>query len=442
MKLPSPVVKLLADLHGAGHQAFLAGGCVRDHLLGRESKDIDIATSARPEELKALFPGSQLVGAHFGVIIVPTEGGWTEIATFRTDGSYGDGRRPDAVTFATAEEDAARRDFTINGLFYDPETDRILDYVGGQADLAARTLRAIGEARERFREDHLRLLRAIRFATVLDFEIEPGTWAALSEAAPLIGKISPERIRDELDRIWRSAQRVRGFDLLVASGLMAEILPEILALKGCEQPPQFHPEGDVFVHTRLMLSYLPAEASLPLVLSVLFHDIGKPATQTRDAETGRIRFNGHDRVGAEMTGAVLRRLKYSNEVIDAVIPAVANHMNFIGVKEMKTSTLKRFLARPHIDDELALHRVDCLGSNGRLDNYEFLLAKRAEFAEAKQPLIPPPLVTGRDLIAEGRRPGPAFSQLLHQIQTLQLEGSLGSREEALQWLAAQPLEET
>lgn len=434
MILPDSISQLLSHLHEAGYEAYLAGGCVRDHLLNRPSKDFDIATSARPDQIKALFPGSQLVGAHFGVIMVPTAGRWTEIATFRTDGSYGDGRRPDSVTFATAEQDAARRDFTINGLFYAPQTAQILDYVGGQVDLAAKCLRAIGDAASRFQEDHLRLLRALRFACVLDFEIEPATWAAICQCSALIRKISPERIRDELDKIWISPQRVRGFDLLVASGLMAEILPEILDLQGCEQPPQFHPEGDVFVHTRLMLSHLPADASLPLVLSVLFHDIAKPATQTFDEVDGRIRFNGHDKLGAEMTEPILRRLKYSNEVIDAVIPAVANHMNFIGVKQMKTSTLKRFLARPHIEDELALHRVDCLGSNGRLDNYDFLLAKRAEFAASPQPLIPPPLVTGRDLIALGHAPGPGFSKLLNHLQTLQLEGTLTNREEALAWL--------
>jgi poly(A) polymerase len=236
MILPDSISQLLSRLHETGYEAYLAGGCVRDHLLNRPSKDFDIATSARPDKVKALFPGSQLVGAHFGVIIVPTAGRWTEIATFRTDGSYGDGRRPDSVTFATAEEDAARRDFTINGLFYDPQTAQILDHVGGQVDLAAKCLRAIGDAASRFQEDHLRLLRALRFACVLDFEIEPATWAAICQCSALIRKISPERIRDELDKIWLSPQRVRGFDLLVASGLMAEILPEILDLQGCEQP--------------------------------------------------------------------------------------------------------------------------------------------------------------------------------------------------------------
>jgi len=432
--LPPHILELIHRLHQAGHQAFLAGGSVRDHLLERESKDHDIATSATPKQIAALFPGSQLVGAHFGVVIVPAAGSrWVEVATFRTDGSYGDGRRPQTVTFSTPEEDAQRRDFTINGLFFDPETGTLIDHVGGQADLHAKILRAIGHPAARFQEDHLRLLRAVRFAATLGFTIEPATWAAVQACAPLITQISPERIRDELDRLWLSPHRQRGFDLLVDSGLMAQILPEILALQGCEQPPQFHPEGDVFVHTRLMLSLLPPDASLPLVLSVLFHDIAKPATQTIDADTGRIRFNGHDKLGAEMTEAILRRLKYANDIIDATTAAVANHMHFIGVQQMRTATLKRFLARPHIDDELALHRADCLGSNGLLDNYDFLQQKRTEFATTQEPLIPPPLLNGRDLIALGWTPGPHFTGLLHAAQTLQLEGILTTKEEAIAW---------
>lgn len=434
MELPPALLTLIHRLRDAGHQALLAGGCVRDHLLGLPCKDYDIATSALPEQVAALFPGSRLVGAHFGVVIVRCGDAWVEVATFRTDGSYGDGRRPDAVTFATAEEDAQRRDFTVNGLFYDPLAGVTIDHVGGRADLDARVLRAIGDPAARFQEDHLRLLRAVRFATTLGFTIEPATWSAVVTLAPLIAKVSIERVREELDKIWRSPQRGRGFDRLLESGLMAVILPEILDLKGCEQPPEYHPEGDVLVHTRLMLEHLPADASLPLVLSVLLHDIAKPATRTVDAGTGRIRFNGHDQLGATMAEAILRRLKYSNDVIDAVVAAVAHHMQFIGVQKMRASTLKRFLARPQMDDELALHRADCLGSNGRLDNYDFLLAKRAEFAAAPQPLIPPPLLTGRDLIALGHPPGPAFARVLSDLQTLQLEGTLSTREDALAWL--------
>jgi tRNA nucleotidyltransferase/poly(A) polymerase len=432
--LPPHILEIIHRLHQDGHLAYLAGGSVRDFLLNRDSKDHDIATSANPTQIAKLFPGSQLVGAHFGVVIVPASGKrWVEVATFRTDGSYGDGRRPESVSFSTPEQDAERRDFTINGLFYDPESSTLIDHVNGQSDLKAQLIRAIGEPAARFQEDHLRLLRAIRFATTLGFSIEPATWSALQKAAPLITKISPERIRDELDRIWLSPHRQTGFDLLVHSGLMAHILPEILNLQGCEQPPQFHPEGDVFVHTRLMLSKLPPDASLPLVLSVLFHDIAKPATQTIDPDTGRIRFNGHDKLGAEMTDTILRRLKYSNDIIEATTAAVANHMHFIGVQQMRASTLKRFLARPHIEDELELHRVDCLGSNGLLDNYEFLLQKRTEFASSPQPLIPPPLLTGRDLIALGLPPGPAFTAILHDAQSLQLEGTLTTKQDALNW---------
>jgi tRNA nucleotidyltransferase/poly(A) polymerase len=432
--LPPHILEIIHRLHQDGHLAYLAGGSVRDFLLNRDSKDHDIATSANPTQIAKLFPGSQLVGAHFGVVIVPASGKrWVEVATFRTDGSYGDGRRPESVSFSTPEQDAERRDFTINGLFYDPESSALIDLVNGQSDLNAQLIRAIGEPTARFQEDHLRLLRAIRFATTLSFTIEPATWSALQKAAPLIAKISPERIRDELDRIWLSPHRQTGFDLLVHSGLMAYILPEILNLQGCEQPPQFHPEGDVFVHTRLMLSKLPPDASLPLVLSVLFHDIAKPATQTIDPDTGRIRFNGHDKLGAEMTDAILRRLKYANDIIEATTAAVANHMHFIGVQQMRASTLKRFLARPHIEDELELHRVDCLGSNGLLDNYEFLQQKRTEFANSPEPLIPAPLLTGRDLISLGLPPGPAFTAILHDAQSLQLEGTLTTKQDALNW---------
>ena len=293
-----------------GHVAYFAGGCVRDLVRGRAPKDIDIATDARPEEVQKIFPRTYAVGAHFGVIVVLKGGMQFEVATFRSEGAYLDGRRPSEVRFSTAEEDAQRRDFTINGMFYDPLTDQVIDFVGGRADLEARLVRAIGNPEERFAEDRLRLLRAVRFATVLEFEIEEQTWAALVRQAQSIQQISAERIRDELVRIFLAPQRARGWDLLDTSGLMRAILPELEALKGCEQPPQFHPEGDVFKHTRIMLELLPEKVSLPLVLSVLFHDIGKPPTASVDAD-GRIRFNGHDRVGAEMTEAIMQRLRFS-----------------------------------------------------------------------------------------------------------------------------------
>ncbi len=430
--------RIVQTLVKAGYQAVFAGGCVRDALLGKEPKDYDIATNARPEEVQALFPKSVAVGAHFGVIIVRQGGFQFDVATFRRDGSYKDGRRPDSVEFTSAEEDAKRRDFTVNGIFYDPINGKHLDYVGGREDLQARRLCAIGDAGTRFQEDHLRLLRAVRFATVLGFDIEAKTWEALCDKSAEIKSISPERVREELVKIFLHPQRVRGFDLLVESGLMEAVLPEILVLKGCEQPPQFHPEGDVFVHTRIMLDLLPEEASLPLVLSVLFHDIAKPATFQVD-ETGRIRFNTHDKVGAEMTGEILRRLKFSNHVIDPTVEAVANHMVFKDVQKMRVSKLKRFMARPNFEDEMELHRVDCTSSHGMLDNYGFLRAKQEEFAAETEPLIPKPLINGHDLMALGLTPGPKLGELLTAIQNLQLEGALHTSEDALNWLKSQGL---
>lgn len=430
--MEAAAVAIIRELRAAGHEACFAGGCVRDLLRGVAPKDFDIATSARPEEILRLYPKADAIGAHFGVMLVKRGGHAYEVATFREDGDYHDGRRPASVTFSDAVADARRRDFTINGMFYDPVAGEVIDHVGGRADLGARLIRAIGHPRDRFREDYLRLLRAIRFATLLEFEIEPGTWEAIREVAPHITDISPERIREELDKIWKSPRRLRGFDLLVESGLMQAILPEILDLQGCEQPPQFHPEGDVFVHTRLMLSLLPPDASLPLVLSVLFHDIAKPATFTRDPADGRIRFHGHDQLGAEMTEAILRRLRYPNAVIDATVSGVAHHMRFKDVTKMRTATLKRFMAREHFADELELHRVDCLGSNGLLGNHEYLLAKQREFSAA--PLLPKWFLQGGDLIARGIRPGPALGELLTEAHDLQLDGTHATREEALAWL--------
>ncbi len=425
---------IVARLRAAGHVAYFAGGCVRDLVRGKAPKDIDIATAARPEAVQKIFPRTYAVGAHFGVIVVLENGMQFEVATFRADGAYLDGRRPVEVHFASAEEDAARRDFTINGMFFDPGAEQVIDFVGGRADLEARVLRAIGDPAQRFAEDRLRMLRAVRFATTLEFEIEPATWSALQAAAATIREISAERVREELVRIFLSPQRARGWDLLDASGLMAAVLPELEAMKGCEQPPQFHPEGDVFKHTRIMLELLPAEVSLPLVLSVLFHDIGKPRTSAVD-ENGRIRFNGHDRLGAEMTEALMERLRFSRMEIEATVEAVRQHMVFKDVPKMRVAKLKRFMARPHFEDELELHRVDCASSHGLLDNYEFLLAKREEFSQ--EPIIPPPLVRGDDLIALGFRPGPKFGEILEAVETRQLEGALRSREEALAWVRAE-----
>ena len=423
--------KIVRRLREAGHQALFAGGCVRDSLMGKTPHDFDIATSARPEQVQALFPRTIAVGAQFGVILVVEEGRDYQVATFRSDGTYLDGRHPRSVSFTTPEGDARRRDFTINGLFYDPIEGKVLDFVGGREDLETRTLRAIGNPAERFAEDRLRLLRAVRFATVLDFAIEPDTWNALCAAVETIHDVSAERIRDELVKIFASPQRLRGFDLLDASGLMEELLPEIEPLRGCEQPPDFHPEGDVFVHTRLMLALLPKDASVLLVLATLFHDLGKPPTMERD-QTGRIRFSGHESVSAQMTGKIMRRLRFSNEEIEATTAMVQNHMVFKDVRNMRVSRLKRFLARPTFDDELELHRIDCLASHGNLDNYEFL--KRRSEDLANEPLIPPPLVTGHDLIALGWKPGPKFKAVLDAVQVRQLEGVLRTREEAITWV--------
>jgi tRNA nucleotidyltransferase/poly(A) polymerase len=422
----------LADrLRAAGHIAYFAGGCVRDLVRGQTPKDVDIATDARPEEVQKIFRRTYAVGAHFGVVVV-LENDWQfEVATFRSDGAYLDGRHPVAVNFSSPEEDARRRDFTINGMFYDPPNDVVIDFVGGRQDLKARLVRAIGDPAQRFAEDRLRLLRAVRFAAVLDFEIEAATWEAIVRAAGTIGEISAERIRDELVRIFLSAHRTRGWDLLDASGLMKQILPELEALKGCKQPPQFHPEGDVFQHTRLMLQLLPNDVSLPLILSVLFHDIGKPPTSSVD-EKGRIRFNGHDRIGAEMTEGLMHRLRFSRAEIDATVEAVRQHMVFKDVPNMRIARLKRFMARPTFADELELHRVDCASSHGMLDNYEFLQRKQGELSN--EPIIPPPFVRGDDLIALGLKPGPSFGEILEAVETRQLEGTLRDREEALAWV--------
>jgi len=422
-------------LQQAGHTAYFAGGCVRDELLGVAPKDYDIATDATPEEVQKLFPKSHAVGAHFGVIVVREGGENFEIATFRTDGSYGDGRRPDKVEFSTPQEDAQRRDFTVNGMFLDPVTGSVIDFVGGLVDLRERRLRAIGDAAARFREDHLRLMRAVRFATVLGYNIEPDTWAAVGANAESITRISAERTRDELVKILLHPQRLRGFDLLAESRLLFHILPEMEALKGCTQPPEFHPEGDVWIHTRLMLGLLPETVSLPLVLSVLFHDIAKPATWTCDPAEGRIRFNGHDKLGAEMTEVILRRLRFSNDVIEATVEAVTNHMKFMHIQDMRTSRLKRWMASPTFPDELQLHRADCLGSHGMLDNFEFVLARQDEFANA--PVIPPRLLDGHELIALGYPPGPDLGKILTAVQDAQLEGVVGSKEEAVAWVTAQ-----
>jgi putative nucleotidyltransferase with HDIG domain len=423
---------IVQRLQEHGYVAYFAGGCVRDALLGVPPKDIDIATSASPGQVQGLFHRTIPVGIQFGVVRVLASEMEFEVATFRSDGLYLDGRRPSEVRFSTPEEDAVRRDFTINGMFYDPFNGRVIDYVNGRQDLSGKLIRAIGQPSKRFAEDRLRMLRAIRFASTLGFEMESATWLAIKAEALEIERVSPERIREELLKILGSPHRLRGFDLLDQSGLLAVILPEVEALKGCDQPEQFHPEGDVFVHTRLMLGLLAPKASGSQIFAVLLHDIGKPPTRSFDPIDQRIRFNGHDRVGAEMAEKVMTRLRFPRHEIDSVVDAVRNHMVFKDVQQMRPARLRRFMARPHFGIELELHRIDCAGSHGDLENYQFLVDKASEFA--REPLIPAPLVRGDDLIFMGLTPGPKIGELLEAVQTAQLEGEITTRAEALEFL--------
>ena len=419
----------MAKLQQGGFVAYWAGGCVRDRLLGRVPKDYDIATNARPEEVQALFPrATGLTGNCFGVVRVNDANGEPfETATFRQDGEYSDGRRPDSVTFASEEIDAQRRDFTINGMFYDPVAGRLIDYVGGQADLEKRLVRAIGEASHRFQEDHLRLLRAVRFATVLSFSIETETMSAIKKLAPTIKTVSPERIRDELNKIMGSNRPQIGLDLLDQSGLLGEILPDISCMHGVEQPPQFHPEGDVYEHVRLMLTKMN-QANLHLALGILFHDVGKKPTSKVD-ENGRIRFNEHESVGARMTEEIMTALRYDNKTTALVQELVQHHMQFKDVQRMRPSTLKKMMQRPTFELELELHRIDCSSSHGELENYRFLQDQLKTLSSEE--INPPPLVNGNDLLAMGLTPGKAVGQILDAIKIAQLENQIETRADAL-----------
>jgi len=429
-------IETIGTLRSHGFTALLVGGCVRDRLLGIAPKDFDIATSALPSEIARLFPRSQMVGAHFGVsLLVETPGIEVEIATFRSEGAYSDGRRPDDVAFVSDPSlDARRRDFTINGLFEEPLSGEIFDYVGGRADLFDKRIRAIGDAALRFEEDHLRMLRAVRFAARLSFNIEESTLAAIQHQARQISRISAERIRDELTRILTEGNARRGLELLDAAGLLLPLLPEVKAFQGVEQPPEFHPEGDVWTHVLLMLEQLrkPAPA---LAWGVLLHDVGKPPTFRR---ADRIRFDGHAEVGAAMSEKILERLKFPSSEVEQICSLVANHMRFKDIHKMRVSTLKRFLRLPHFEEHLELHRLDCLSSNRRTEAYEYAQSKLTEFG--KEELRPPGLITGDDLIAAGYRPGPNFKQALGSVETAQLEGEIHSKEQALA-LAFQILKE-
>ena len=423
--------RICRTLRDRGHQAYLVGGCVRDILLGREPVDYDVATDATPERILELFPGSLAVGAKFGVVVIIDESAQVEVATFRSDIGYSDGRHPDRVEFTPSpEQDVQRRDFTINGLLLDPFSNEVLDFVGGQKDLKAGIIRAIGNPAQRFQEDKLRMVRAVRFAARFRYAIESATFLAITKLAPEILQVSAERIRDELTKILTEGAVRRGFELLDETRLLPEVLPEIARMKGVEQPPQFHPEGDVWTHTLLMLEQLPASCSPTLAWGVLLHDVGKPPTFTPPSgPNGRIRFDRHVEVGAKMTEDICGRLRFSNDEIAQISALVANHLRFKDVGQMKLSTLKRFVRLPKFDEHLELHRLDCLSSHRNLDAYNFVRKFIAE-TPAEQ-VRPPRLLSGEDLKALGYPPGPRFKEILAALEDAQLNGTIHNREEAL-----------
>jgi len=442
-------ISIVQALRQSGFQAYLVGGCVRDLLLGREPKDYDVATDATPRQVMDIFPETYAVGAQFGVVLVPAPNGGAasasadvsskahavEVATFRSDIGYSDGRHPDEVRFSSdPREDVARRDFTINGMLLDPLSGQtpgeVLDFVGGRKDLAAGIIRSIGDPEKRFDEDKLRMLRAVRFAARFEYAIEPATFAAMQKLAEQIQVVSRERVRDELTRMLTERHARRAFLLLDESGLLQHVLPEISVMKGVEQPPEFHPEGDVFVHTLLLLENLPAPCPMTLAWGALLHDVGKPATFR--VASDRIRFDNHVEVGVKMAEEICRRLRFSNDETGQILALVDNHMRFGHVSRMKESTLKRFLRMPAFEEHLALHRADSLASHRNLSTYEFLQQKRAEIPPEK--MRPSPLVTGDDLIGEGHSPGPKFREILNAVEDAQLEGRLPSRDAALEFV--------
>jgi poly(A) polymerase len=441
-------LRIVETLRASGYDAYLAGGCVRDLLLGRDPADYDVATSATPEVVLNLFPRTFAVGAHFGVVLVaPQEenaGFVTEVATFRSDGLYSDGRHPDAVRYTkTAEEDVRRRDFTINGLLLDPQSSdtvfegalsdpqllrsSVIDLVGGVADLEAGVVRAIGRPELRFEEDHLRMLRGVRFAARFGFELETKTKNAIHSLASRIADVSRERVRDELTRMLTEGHARRAFELLDDTGLLDEVLPEIARMKGVEQPPQFHPEGDVWIHTLMLLEQLEPGCSMTLAWGALLHDVGKPATFRRAPD--RIRFDGHVEMGAAIGAEICRRFRFSNEETKQILALIENHMRFMDAHRMKASTLKRFFRLEHFEEHLALHRMDCLAASGILNHWEFVRERWT--ATPDEAVRPNPLITGLDLIAAGYKPGPGFREMLRAAEDAQLEGVIGTPEEAL-----------
>lgn len=432
---------IVRELRQAGHAAYLAGGCVRDLVLGREPADYDVATSALPQQVMRLFPQTYAVGAQFGVVLVSVhrddaagnrDNYTIEVATFRSDGLYTDGRHPDQVQFShDAQTDVQRRDFTINGLLLDPITQEVLDYVGGREDLERKTIRAIGDPGQRLAEDKLRMLRAVRFAARLDYTIEPRTFSAIRVLAPQIHQVSRERIRDEILKMLTEGRARQAFELLDQAHLLEQVLPEIKRMQGVEQPPEFHPEGDVWVHTLLLLEGLPSKCSKTLALGSLLHDVGKPPTFR--VAPDRIRFDNHVEVGVKMAEEICRRLRLSKDETEQVCALVANHMRFGDIKRMKQSTLKRFLRLPEFEEHLELHRLDCLSSHRGLALYEF--AKEELHRMPVEQIRPRPLITGYDLIRAGYRPGPQFKEILTAVEDAQLEGAIRTKDEALEYIA-------
>jgi len=424
--------EILKGLRTAGFQAYLVGGCVRDLVMGREPKDYDISTDATPDQVVKLFPESLTVGAQFGVVIVLREEGNVEVATFRSDGRYADGRHPSEVRYAkTPEEDVRRRDFTINGLLYDPLSDQVLDYVGGQADIRARRVRTIGDPVERFNEDRLRMLRAVRFAARLGFLLDPTVMTAIRRLASEIHQVSAERVRDEILKILTEGRARRGFELLDEAGLLEEVLPEVKRMQGVTQPPEFHPEGDVWIHTLLMLEGMQ-NPTPTLALAVLLHDVGKPPTFS---VRGRIRFDNHVEVGVKMAEEICSRLRLSSHETERVAELVQHHLRFKDFPRMRRSTQLRFLRMEGFEEHLELHRLDCLASHGDLTNYE--LARRMVAETPAAEIKPAPLVRGDDLIAQGYTPGPLFKDILQAVEDAQLDGKIHTREDALRLVAQQ-----
>jgi poly(A) polymerase len=422
---------IIARLRKAGFAAYLAGGCVRDRILGVKPKDYDIATDARPEAVQRLFENTVAVGARFGVIMVVIEGENFEVATFRADAGYADGRRPSAVHFGTIEEDVKRRDFTIGGMYYDPGADRVIDLSGGMRDLRAGIIRAIGDAGLRFEEDHLRMLRALRFAARLGFSIDPATFTAIKRSAPMIGKISAERIGEEMAMIMTEGGAARGMDLLIESGLAAVVLPEVLELPACPQPANFHPEGDVYRHTRLMLSMLPRGCAETLAFGTLFHDIAKPRSFAADGN-GKMTYYGHTEIGAEMGADILGRMRRPRFVQDRVAYLVRYHLRMTMAPRMRRATLKRMFAEDGFGELLELSRLDALASNSYLGFYHF--CRRAMAAMGPEEIRPPRLISGADLIAMGFRPGPEFKRILGAVEDHHLDGAIATRDDALRYV--------